>query len=111
MIAVFTDADAIVLAALVAAVGAQMQTWRNQRKAMKETKPNGGSSMRDAIDRIEHKLDVEVVPRIDHAVVVLAEHADRLAVLDSLQKPLEDSKRSPTARTRKTDRKPKEQTP
>ncbi len=105
MIAVFTDADAVVVGALVAAIGAQIQTWRNQRKTLRETKPNGGSSMRDAIDRIERKLDTDVVPRLDHNAVIMAEHADRLAVIEAAHA------RQPQARTRKTDRKPKEQTP
>lgn len=98
MIAVLSYPDAVVIAALVAAFGAQVQTWRTQRKTLKETRPNGGSSMRDAIDRIERKLDTDVVPRLDHNAVVIAEHADRLAVIEAAHA------RQPEARTRKTDK-------
>lgn len=97
MIAVFTAPDAAVLAALIAAVAAQVTTWWNSRKAAKATRPNGGMSLRDAVDRIELKLDQQVVPRLDRGGVVMAEHADRLAALEA------HLVRDPTARTRATD--------
>lgn len=55
----FTQADSLVLVAVVAIVPttiAAVSAWR----AAKQTKPNGGSSMRDSIDRIEsHVVSVE----------------------------------------------------
>ena len=96
MLAVFTAPDALVVAALVAAAGSSLGTWVNAHRAAKQTRPNGGSSMRDAIDRIERTLSTEVVPRLDHQAQVLADHADRLAVMEARPK---------DARTRATDRK------
>ncbi len=45
------------------------------------------------------------------AAVEDARIADLKAQIDTLQQLLEDAKRSPATRTRRTDRKPKEQTP
>ena len=97
MIAVFTAPDAAVLAALIAAVAAQATTWWNAWKAAKATKPNGGQSMRDVADRIETKIDEQIIPRLDRGGVVMAEHADRLAALEA------HLARDPGARTRATD--------
>lgn len=94
MLAVFTAPDAVVIAALLAAAGSQFATWRTARKAesaareqqaviSKEFQPNGGSSLRDAVNRIERTLKHDVVPRLDHGAQVIAEHADRLAVLEA----------------------------
>lgn len=94
MLAVFSAPDAVVIAALLAAVGSSIATWVNSHRAAKQTKPNGGSSMRDAIDRIEGTLRTEVVPRLDAGARVMAEHADRLAVLEA---------RPANVRTRKDD--------
>lgn len=98
MIAVFTAPDAAVLAALIAALASSAATWWNAWKAAKATRPNGGTSLRDAVDRIESKLDEQVVPRLDRGGVVMAEHADRLAALEA------HLVRDPTARTRATDK-------
>lgn len=38
---------------VVVAICGVVTLWIQQRKANKELKPNGGSSMRDAVDRIE----------------------------------------------------------
>lgn len=97
MIAVFTAPDATVLAALIATVAATASTWWNSRKAAKATKPNGGQSMRDVADRIETKIDEQIIPRLDRGAGVMADHADRLAALEA------HLVRDPTARTRVTD--------
>lgn len=97
MVAVFTAPDAAVLAALLAAVASGAGTWWNAHKAAKATRPNGGSSMRDAIDRIETALGEQVVPRLDRGASVMAEHADRLAALEA------KLVRPEGARTRKDD--------
>ena len=94
MFAVFTAPDAVIIAAALGIVGAQVQAVRAARDAKrhraliaKEFSPNGGSSLRDAINRIEMKIDLDVVPRLDHAATVAAEHADRLAALEATRKP------------------------
>lgn len=97
MIAVFTAPDALVIAALITSLSTSAATWWNAHKAAKATRPNGGASMRDVVDRIENKLDTEVVPRLDRGATVMAEHADRLAALEARQP------RDPAARTRSTD--------
>ena len=56
-------------------------------------------------DRREGAKDREAAQ--EHAARI----ADLKAQIDTLQELLEDSKRSPATRTRRTDRKPKEQTP
>lgn len=99
MLALFSAADAtIIVAAIAAASGiASMPS----RKAAREMKPNGGSTVRDAIDRIEStqatllsRIDVDIVPRLDRGATILAEHADRLATLEA---------RPPTTRSSSTD--------
>ena len=105
MIAVFTAPDATVIAALTTAAAATAATWWNAHKAAKATRPNGGSSMRDVVDRIEDKLDTEVVPRLDRGATVMAEHADRLAALEARMA------RDPAARTRSTDQTDEEDRP
>ena len=94
MFAVFTAPDAVILAAALGIFGSQFWAWRAARDATrqramlaKEFKPNGGSSLRDAINRIEMKIDLDVVPRLDHAARVAADHADRLATLEAKPKP------------------------
>lgn len=105
MFAVFTAPDAAVLAALVAAVGSSLATLRNAHRAAAQTRNNGGTTMRDAIDRIEARTAMqetlgaerhrEVVARLDHGAAVMAEHADRLAVIEA---------RPTVARSRSTDK-------
>lgn len=85
MLAWLTGPDAVVLAALVALVPAVL-SWLNSRTAAKATRPNGGSSMRDAVDRIESKLD-EHLARLNRGAVVMADHEDRLAVIEAHQHP------------------------
>ena len=68
MLAVFTAPDAVVIAALATAAASTVATWWNSHQAAKQTRPNGGSSMRDAIDRIEQKID---------------KHGERIAVLEA----------------------------
>lgn len=82
MIAVFTAPDAAVIAALLTAAATTGGAWLQAHKAVRQTRPNGGKSMRDAIDRIEQRLD-EVVERLDRGAVRLADHDDRLAVVES----------------------------
>lgn len=53
MIAVFTAPDALVAAAVVAMIGNSVAAAWNAHEARRQMKPNGGSSLRDAIDRIE----------------------------------------------------------
>lgn len=93
MFAVFTAPDAVIVAAALGIAGAQIQAWRASRDAKrqralisKEFAPNGGSSLRDAVNRIEMKIDLNVVPRLDHAASIAAEHADRLAALEARPK-------------------------
>ena len=97
MLAVFTAPDAVIIAAVVAAAGSQLATWSAARKAARkaeegrakianEFQNNGGKTIRDAVDRIEHAVKHDVVPRLDHAAMVAADHADRLAVLEARPK-------------------------
>ena len=86
MLAVFTAPDALVIAALVAAMVPALASWRNSHRAAAQTRNNGGTTMRDAIDRIEATLATDVVPRLDRGAQVIAEHADRLAVLEARPK-------------------------
>lgn len=105
MLAIFTAPDALVVVALISTFSAAVGSWRAARKAHKQAEttaylsvaqwqPNGGKSPRDALDRVEACLTGEVIPRLDRAAQVAAEHADRLAVLEA---------RSTTSRTRSTD--------
>ena len=101
VLALLSAPDAMLLAALVAATGAYLHDRRTLAKnatkvdaVAKEFQNNGGTTMRDAIDRIERKIDVEMLPRLDTGARVMAEHADRLAVLEA---------RPANARTRKDD--------
>lgn len=98
VLAIVSAPDAMVIAALVAAAGTNIGSWLAAHRAAKQTKPNGGASLRDAVDRIEVTLMNEVVPRLDRGATVMADHADRLAVLEA---------RPPDSRTRSTDRKAK----
>lgn len=93
MVGVLSAPDAVVIAALLAAVGSTVGAWVSAYRAAKQTRPNGGSSMRDAIDRIEAQLR-DVVTRLDRGAAHMAEHDDRLAVMEA---------RDPSARTRSTD--------
>lgn len=113
--AVFSTADASIVVALIAAM---VTVWNARATKIagraaadaadavdKQTKPNGGSSFRDVLDRTEARLALletqgaerhaEVLARLDHGAVVMAEHADRLAVLEA---------RPANARTRTTDK-------
>jgi len=91
--AVFTAPDAVVIAALLAAAIPSIATWVSAHRTSKQTKPNGGASLRDAVDRIESTLKHDVVPRLDHGAQLIAEHADRLAVLEA--KPAKPRKATP----------------
>lgn len=84
MLAVFTAPDALVVAAVVAAAGSSVANWITSAKTARQMKPNGGSSLRDALDRIESKVD---------------RHGERLAVLEAAH----TSPRPPASRTRKGD--------
>jgi hypothetical protein len=80
-------AEATVLAAVVPVLVVQaVQVWqghqaRQQGKAAAEQfKPNGGSSLRDAVDRLEYKVD-KLHDRHDHL-------ADRILLIeDHVTKP------------------------
>ena len=79
MIAVLSAPDAIVVAAIVTALAGG--SWWTSRKTGKELRPNGGSTLRDAVDRIERMLEREVIPSIGL-------HADRISALEqSRRKP------------------------
>lgn len=82
MIAILSPADATVAVAAVAAISAW---WQSVRTA-KQMKPNAGSSMRDAVNRIESTLG-DVVSRLDHGAGVMADFADRLAVVERKPRP------------------------
>lgn len=82
MLAVFTAPDALVVASVVTAAVTGIYTLKSAREAAKQSKPNGGRSMRDAVDRIERKVD---------------SHSERLAVVE------DHIARNPQARTRATD--------
>lgn len=96
LLAVFTAPDAAVIAALVAAAASTGGAWLSAHRAARQTRPNGGKSMRDAIDRIETRLD-EVVQRLDRGATRLADHDDRLAVVEA---------RDPNSRDRHDDSPP-----
>lgn len=93
---VFTAPDAVVVAALLTAAASTGGAWLSAHKAARQTRPNGGKSMRDAIDRIETRLD-EVVQRLDRGATRLADHDDRLAVVEA---------RDPNSRDRHDDPQP-----
>jgi hypothetical protein len=75
MIAVFSYPDALVVGAFLTASGTGLATWWNSHQAVKQTRPNGGSSMRDVIDRIETKLDTHTE--------LIAAHGERIAALEA----------------------------
>lgn len=85
MLAVFTAPDALVVAAVVAAAGSSVAAWITSAKTARQMRPNGGSSIRDALDRIESKVD---------------HHGERLAVLEAAHNV---AHRPPNTRTRKGD--------
>jgi hypothetical protein len=65
-------AEATVLAAVVPVLVVQaVQVWQGRRahqsakSAAEQFKPNGGSSLRDAVDRLEYKVD-KLHDRHDH---------------------------------------------
>ena len=102
MFALFTQADAVVVAASITTAGGVavvcVSTYRNARdaarearEAAKQTKPNGGASMRDAVDQLHALISTEVIPRLDTQAHASANLADRLAVLEA---------RDPNSRTR-----------
>lgn len=83
MTAILSDPDAqVIVAALGLFAAFAAAGWWRTKQTAKELKPNGGTSLRDAIDRIERKIDLEVIPRLDQTAVVIAQHADRLAVVE-----------------------------
>lgn len=63
-----TPAEALTLLS-IAGVAVAALTWliRSQLAMSREFKPNGGSSTRDALDRIERKLD-NVETKIDNHI-------------------------------------------
>lgn len=63
-----TPAEALTLLS-IAGVAVAALTWliRSQLAMSREFKPNGGSSTRDALDRIERKLDT-VETKIDNHI-------------------------------------------
>lgn len=73
MIAVFSQPDAVILAALAAAVPATIAAISSVRNG-RAMKPNGGSSPLDAINRIERKVDG-----------LYEKHAEHAARLDQLE--------------------------
>lgn len=82
MTAVLTAADATVIVAIVGFVGLWWQSRHNVKQLKpiaKELQPNAGSSLRDAIDRIEHVVSDQIVPRLDGFATVQADHSNRLA--------------------------------
>lgn len=83
MLAVFTAPDALVVGSVLTAAVTGLYTLKSAREAAKQSKPNGGRSMRDAVDRIEKKMDG---------------HGERLAVLE------DRIARDPNARSRATDK-------
>jgi len=91
VVAVLSAPDAMLLAALIAAAGAYMHDRRTiTRKTdvvIKEMGNNGGTTLRDAVDRIEAMLHREVIPRLDHQAGVIADHADRLATIETRKHP------------------------
>lgn len=74
-------AFAAVIVATLGLVGVLLQrgTAKQMKPIAKELQPNAGSSLRDAIDRIEAKIDDQVLPRLDGFATVQADHANRLA--------------------------------
>ena len=55
-----------------------------------EFQPNGGKTMRDAVDRLEGKVDghfAELFAKVDEHTVALAEHGKRLDALEGKPKP------------------------
>ena len=83
-------AEATVLAAVVPVLVVQaVQVWQNvrsnrtQRAACEQLVPNGGASLRDAVDRLEHKVD-KLHDRHDHL-------QSRITLIeDHITKPKED---------------------
>ncbi len=93
MFAFFTAPDALIVVAIISTFGATVAGWVAARKARQQSEanarqliPNGGKSARDVLDRLEHSLQHEVIPRLDRAAAVSAEHADRLAALEARNK-------------------------
>ena len=82
ILAVLSGPDALAIGALITVGVPAVFTWLNSRKAVQQTRPNGGSTMRDSLDRIERKLD---------------DHGERLAIIEAAH----GDRR--TTRTRSTD--------
>lgn len=73
-------------------------SWWNARQARLQVRPNGGTSLRDAIDRIERQQEAQhhaVMARLDHGAAVSADHADRIAVLEASRRRTAPQKRAP----------------
>lgn len=90
MNAILSAPDAVALAALITMLGTATVAALNLRhsnEVARNMKPNGGASMRDVLDRIESKLQHQVIPRLDHGAATMADHADRLAVLEARHHP------------------------
>lgn len=86
MIGILSAPDAVALAALITMLGTAtvaILNYRHGNEVARNMKPNGGQSMRDVLDRIERKVDHQVIPRLDHGAATMASHADRLAVLEA----------------------------
>lgn len=89
MQAFLSSSDAVVIAAILVAVPATISAV-NAWQTRKQLKPNGGSSLRDAVDRIEvatiehHAdiLDVKADMRETHGRLRSVESALRVATAD-----------------------------
>lgn len=73
MLAVFSGGDAVVIGAFLTLVG----TVYNSRRTGRQFKPNGGKTLRDAIDRIEangKRLEAKVDKNGERIAVLEAAH-------------------------------------
>ena len=75
-----TEANRVeIIITIITAGAAVMAAWISSRNR-KELKPNGGSSMRDAIDRLDRRATVhdEQLSRIDGTVTTIADALGRI---------------------------------
>jgi len=97
MVAWFSAPDAGIVVAVIAALAG----WWNTRQSHKQMKPNGGASLRDAVDRIEERQKTMVADVRDLKADVRGVKADvrdghaRILALEAV--------RDPTSRERSTD--------
>lgn len=76
MLSVLSAADAVVVGALVASIPAAIASV-NAWQTRKQMRPNGGSSLRDAVDRIESAVAAHHTDLLDVKADVRSAH-DRL---------------------------------